>query len=401
MIKKKIEITLPDETQLIAEAAEESDYPCINIYQRDTEGEIDTVAFAEYNPDSKFGRKLMVGAYRNNDDNTQFYKRFRYVFKPSFTELYDLYKTTHTNEFTIVCDDEFIEIIRNNDGLVIYRDFSCDNDNLNRHVGDKVVLAVYGGENGIQSISVECVDCNEVIYSVDRRILLPDVYKIRQPRSMFDVLDFSRESEKLQSYGCIGYSVFSFDKNNGLISEWTEKTTIMRTENFVKVYNELVNDYLRYNLLKDPAIMEKQCRESENILKIWDGEYAAQIVSDDYTFFARFVPSGEESKAYIFAYVNEILYTDLKPLVLPVTADIDCEATITYVKHLDKYKYPSGSYFDNAEEECWRLFKQYAECVGVSFGDGIDFSITKEISEKIISMVEETFGVEFPKKKGE
>lgn len=52
MIKKKFEITLPDETQLIAEAAEESDYPCINIYQRDTEGEIDTVAFAEYNPDN-------------------------------------------------------------------------------------------------------------------------------------------------------------------------------------------------------------------------------------------------------------------------------------------------------------------------------------------------------------
>ena len=47
------------------------------------------------------------------------------------------------------------------------------------------------------------------------------------------------------------------------------------------------------------------------------------------------------------------------------------------------------------------MFKQYVECVGVSFGDGIDFSITKEISEKIISVVEETFGVEFPKKKGE
>ena len=175
----------------------------------------------------------------------------------------------------------------------------------------------------------------------------------------------------------------------------------MKTENFAKVYNELVDDYLRYNLLKDPAIMEKQCRESENILKIWDGEYAAQIVSDDYTFFARFIPNGDESKAYIFAYVNEILYTDLEPLALPVTADIDCEATITYVKHLDKYKYPSSSYFDNAEEECWRLFKLYAECVGVKFGDGIDFSITKEISEKIISMVEETFRTEFPKKKGE
>ena len=401
MKKKKIKITFPDETQLIAEATEDPNYPCINIYQRDNEGEIDAIAFAEYNPDSEFGRKLMVGTYQNNDDETRYYNNFRYVFKPSFTELYDLYKTTNSNEFKVIRDDDFIEIVRNNDGLVIYRDFRYDNDNLNHHVGDKVVLAVYGGENGVQNISVECVDCNEVIYSVDRKILLSDVYKIRQPRSMFDILKFSKENNKLQSYGCVGYSVFSFDKNNSLNSEWTEKTTIMKTENFAKVYNELVDDYLRYNLLKDPATMEKQCQESENILKIWDGEYAAQIVSDDYTFFARFIPNGEKSKAYIFAYTNEILYTHLEPLVLPVTADIDCEATITYVKHLDKYKYPSSSYFDNAEEECWRLFKQYAECVGVSFGDGIDFSITKEIFEKIISMVEETFGVEFPKKKGE
>lgn len=401
MVQKKFEITLPDETQLIAEAAEGSNCPCINIYRRDNEGETDAVAFAEYNPDREYGRKLMVGAYQNNDDETRYYKNFCYVFKPSFTELYDLYKTSNSNEFKVVRDDDFIEIIRNYDGLVIYRDFSYDNDNLNHHIGDKVVLAVYSGQNGAQNISVECVDCNEVIYSVDRKTLLSDVYKIRQPRSMFDILKFSKDNDKLQSYGCIGYSIFSFGENNSLNNEWTEKTTIMRTEEFTKVYDELIDDYLRYNLLKNPITMESQCRKSDNILKIWDGEYAAQIVSDDYTFFARFIPNGKESKAYIFAYANEILYTQLEPLVLPVTADIDCEATISYIKHLDKYKYPSSSYLDNVEEECWRLFKQYAECVGVDFGDGIDFSITKEISEKIISVVEETFGVEFPKKKGE
>ena len=60
MKKKKIKITFPDETQLIAEATEDPNYPCINIYQRDNEGEIDAIAFAEYNPDSEFGRKLMV-----------------------------------------------------------------------------------------------------------------------------------------------------------------------------------------------------------------------------------------------------------------------------------------------------------------------------------------------------
>lgn len=63
MVQKKFEITLPDETQLIAEAAEDSNCPCINIYQRDNEGEKDAVAFAEYNPDSEFGRKLKSMEY--------------------------------------------------------------------------------------------------------------------------------------------------------------------------------------------------------------------------------------------------------------------------------------------------------------------------------------------------
>lgn len=261
MVQKKFEITLPDETQLIAEAAEGSNCPCINIYRRDNEGETDAVAFAEYNPDREYGRKLMVGAYQNNDDETRYYKNFCYVFKPSFTELYDLYKTSKSNEFKVVRDDDFIEIIRNYDGLVIYRDFSYDNDNLNHHIGNKVVLAVYSGQNGAQNISVECVDCNEVIYSVDRKTLLSDVYKIRQPRSMFDILKFSKDNDKLQSYGCIGYSIFSFGENDNLNNKWTEKTTIMRTEEFTKVYDELIDDYLRYNLLKNPITMESQCRE--------------------------------------------------------------------------------------------------------------------------------------------
>ena len=33
---------------------------------------------------------------------------------------------------------------------------------------------------------------------------------------------------------------------------------------------------------------------------------------------------------------------------------------------------------------------------GVKFGDGIDFTIAKEISEKIMSLVERTFGIDFP-----
>ena len=71
-----------------------------------------------------------------------------------------------------------------------------------------------------------------------------------------------------------------------------------------------------------------------------------------------------------------------------------------YVKHLDSYKSPRITYLDEVEDECWNLFKSYAPLVGVSFGDGIDYTIAKEISEKIMSLVERTFGVDFPMSKG-
>jgi len=67
----------------------------------------------------------------------------------------------------------------------------------------------------------------------------------------------------------------------------------------------------------------------------------------------------------------------------------------------DCYKHPQITYLDDVEDECWKLFKKYAEFVGVKIGNGIDYSITKEISEKIMSIVERTFGIEFPISKGE
>ena len=69
------------------------------------------------------------------------------------------------------------------------------------------------------------------------------------------------------------------------------------------------------------------------------------------------------------------------------------------------YKNPRITYLDDVEDDCWELFKKYAEMVGARFpkdedGDyGPDFNIAKEISEKIIEMVEEIFGVPFPMSK--
>ena len=58
-----------------------------------------------------------------------------------------------------------------------------------------------------------------------------------------------------------------------------------------------------------------------------------------------------------------------------------------------------------SEEECWELFKQYAEMVGAVIEEedendcGPSYEIAKTIQEKIIKMVEETFGVPFPMSK--
>ena len=60
--------------------------------------------------------------------------------------------------------------------------------------------------------------------------------------------------------------------------------------------------------------------------------------------------------------------------------------------------YDITPFLDEAEDECFNLFKAYASCAGIVFYEDseIDFRIAKEISEKFIDMVEETFGRKFP-----
>ena len=55
-------------------------------------------------------------------------------------------------------------------------------------------------------------------------------------------------------------------------------------------------------------------------------------------------------------------------------------------------------FLDEAEDECWNLFKAYASCSGIVFDEDseIDFRIAKELSEQFIAMVENTFGRKFP-----
>lgn len=66
----------------------------------------------------------------------------------------------------------------------------------------------------------------------------------------------------------------------------------------------------------------------------------------------------------------------------------------------EHYKNPRITYLDYHEDQCWKLFVEYATLVGADFSkedlNNPDWSITKELSEKFIRIVEETFGVPFP-----
>ena len=51
--------------------------------------------------------------------------------------------------------------------------------------------------------------------------------------------------------------------------------------------------------------------------------------------------------------------------------------------------------FDSLDDECWNLFKGYTAALGISLEDengnpyeGIDFSITAEIRDKVVQIIE-------------
>ena len=166
-MRDNIEIKLPDGSYLIAEGNQDSNFPGISIFIKDADGETDAVAFAEYNPDKDIGHRLMVGAYRNDKDDTMYYESFNALFKPSFNDMYQIYKESKDNKYTVRRNDGFMEIIRTDDSLLIYRDFIYDNDAIQNHIGHNLIITAYCKDGYIQNISIECTDCNEVIYSVE------------------------------------------------------------------------------------------------------------------------------------------------------------------------------------------------------------------------------------------
>lgn len=105
-----------------------------------------------------------------------------------------------------------------------------------------------------------------------------------------------------------------------------------------------------------------------------------------------------EGKAVNYSFecfdCNEVIYSADKLVSQSIDSEVEFE--IKDITDDERYINPPENYLDYVEGECWNLFKQYAEFVGVKFGDGIDFQIAKEVSEKIMATVERTFGIEFP-----
>ena len=73
MRDERIQVILPDNTKLIAEAETNTNYPSINITYEDADGNVDEVAFAEYNQGKRFGKKVQVGKHQMSlEESNQF-----------------------------------------------------------------------------------------------------------------------------------------------------------------------------------------------------------------------------------------------------------------------------------------------------------------------------------------
>ena len=96
---------------------------------------------------------------------------------------------------------------------------------------------------------------------------------------------------------------------------------------------------------------------------------------------------------------------DTKKDVREVELENGLVALVENVTNDEWYKNPRITYLDVVEDECWELFKEYAAYVGAKIPEdeeedcGPCYSIAKDISEKIIDIVEEIFGVPFPTSK--
>lgn len=109
----------------------------------------------------------------------------------------------------------------------------------------------------------------------------------------------------------------------------------------------------------------------------------------------------EEAERYDKVLLNEIVELIKKEKQIPFTYEVHLFETSEGATG-ELLPQPQINditpFLDEAEDECWNLFKAYASCSGIVFDEDseIDFRVAKELSEKFIDMVENTFGRKFP-----
>ena len=79
-------------------------------------------------------------------------------------EFYIREYTAYADEMSLACvrDGDSCQVTNTDDGFVLYREDMPDGS-LRNHLGHSIELANYGGA----CLSIECTDCNEVLYSTD------------------------------------------------------------------------------------------------------------------------------------------------------------------------------------------------------------------------------------------
>ena len=153
--------------------------------------------------------------------------------------------------------------------------------------------------------------------------------------------------------------------------------------------DEYAHDYVEHRVRIDSVEYDEEnvCEDNPKGMVCHGRDIDEEEWGDDYVTVV--TPANFIRKA-------DIKVIELENNMLVVVEDVSEE---------NYYKNPRITYLDDVEYNCWELFKKYAEMVGARFpkdedGDyGPDFDIAKQISEKIIDLVEEVFGVPFPMSK--
>lgn len=179
----------------------------------------------------------------------------------------------------------------------------------------------------------------------------------------------------------------SFTEMRGLYEDNSQKNYIWTRRDGYDVIRSKSNNAVVY---RDFSYANMPCHEKHSIkIKVHDepdGICKFSFVCEDCGAAEIYSVSGETEKVVASVDVQEIRNQEFDGVIRRIT-------------DTPRYQEPPIGYLDYVEDECWRLFKLYAEFVGAEIGDGIDFSIVKELSETFMAMVEKTFGIEFPIRK--